>query len=133
MRFDPYLYFDGNCREAFEFYQRATGGTFATMKTYRESPAAQFGGEAMADKIFHATLEIDGNALLGTDAMPGHYRPPQGFAVALQADTPEMAERVFAALSDGAEIIMPLQETFWTRRYGQLIDRFGISWMLNCT
>jgi PhnB protein len=132
MRFDPYLYFDGACREAFEFYQRATGGTLTTMMTYGESPMAAAVGAATADKIIHATLMIDGSALLGSDAMPGRYRPPQGFAVTMQADTPEAAERIFAGLSDGAEIVMPLQETFWTRRFGQLTDRFGIGWMLNC-
>lgn len=132
MRFDPYLYFDGNCREAFEFYSRATGGTISTMMTYGESPAAEMGGAAMADKIIHATLAIDGSELLGSDAMPGYYRPPQGFSVTLQIDTPERTDEIFAALSDGGKVTMPLQQTFWTRRFGQLTDRFGIGWMLNC-
>ncbi len=132
MRFDPYLIFDGNCREAFDFYHEAIGGTITTMMTYGESPAPDVGGPGMADKILHATLDLGQSELLGYDAPPGRYKPPQGFRITLQLDTTAQAERIFAALSEGGTVSVPLGKAFWTQAYGELIDRFGIHWMVNC-
>jgi PhnB protein len=132
MRFDPYLTFDGNCREAFAFYQCAIGGTITTMMTYGESPAPDVAGPGMADRILHATLDIGGSELLGYDAPTDAFKPPQGFRITLQADTVQEAERIFAGLGAGGTIVIPLAAAFWTKAYGEIIDRFGIHWMVNC-
>ena len=80
----------------------------------------------------HATLLLGNTALMGADAPPQHYTPAQGFTVALAIDLPEDADRAFAALSDGGKVMMPIQATFWTARFGMFIDKFGIPWMVNC-
>jgi PhnB protein len=84
------------------------------------------------DKIMHARL-IAGNAvLMGSDSRPGETGKKYGFSVAIQVDTPDEAERYFNALSQGGTITMPLSQTFWAIRFGMLVDRFGVAWMINC-
>jgi PhnB protein len=70
--------------------------------------------------------------LMGSDAPPGHFQQPQGFSVSLIVDRPEDAERIFPALAENGTVRMPLQKTFWAIRFGMLVDRFGIPWMVNC-
>jgi PhnB protein len=92
-------------------------------------------GQAPPDwrnKIMHATLRVGENLLYGADSPPDHYRTPQGFAVALETSDPAEADRIFNALADGAAIQMPMQETFWAKRFGMLTDRFGTPWTINC-
>ena len=131
MRFDPYLIFDGNCREAFDFYHRAIGGTITTMMTYGESPEPNLRGIGMDDRILHATLDLGGSELLGYDIRPDAYRPTQGFRITLQVASLEEGQRVFAPLAEGGTIKIPLAATFWSKAYGELTDCFGISWMIN--
>jgi PhnB protein len=81
----------------------------------------------------HARLDLpDGGQLLGSDAPGGLYQKPQGISVSLEIGMPEEAERIFAALGEGGNITMPIQETFWAHRFGMLTDRFGIPWMIDC-
>ncbi|MEA3030167.1 MAG: PhnB protein [Sphingomonadales bacterium] len=131
MKLQPYLHFDGDCREAFAFYREVLGGDLATMLTYRDGPAGLAGPE-WAEKILHATLLIGGQELLGSDAMPGSYQPPAGFDVTIAEVGVEEGKRIFAALGEGGTATMPMQETFWTAGFGMLTDRFGIRWMINC-
>jgi PhnB protein len=131
MKLQPYLHFAGDCREAFSFYQEVLGGDLRTMVTYADGPPGLAGPE-WADKILHATLLIDEQELLGSDAEPERYQPPAGFDVTIaQVDVGE-GKRIFAALAEGGAVTMPLQETFWTKGFGMLTDRFGIRWMINC-
>jgi len=129
MRLQTYLYFDGTCREAFTFYAQATGGRIGAMMSYGDAPAEVGGGAAMADKILHAALHLDGATLMGSD-MAG-APPPRGFAVTLTPETAAEAERVFAALAENGTVTMPIGPTFWTERFGMLTDRFGVPWMVN--
>ena len=84
------------------------------------------------DKILHATFAVGDQILTGGDEPPESYRRPAGFALLLNVASPEEADRVFAALAEGGEARMPLTETFWTPRFGMLVDQFGTPWMINC-
>lgn len=132
MQVNPYLLYNGNCEEAFNYYVRALGGKVDMMARYQGSPAADHVPPEWASKVMHAQLSIDGEVLMAADAPPGAAKPPAGFAVSLQVEDPAKADRVFAALADGGEITMPIDKTFWARRFGMCVDRFGIPWMINC-
>jgi len=131
MKLQPYLYFNGDCRDAFTFYRQVLGGEIATMMTYGEGPPGLAGPERQ-DAILHATLKIGDQELLGSDAPPDRYRPPAGFDVTIALDDLDEAKRIFAALADGGSVTMAMQETFWTRGFGMLTDRYGVHWMINC-
>jgi PhnB protein len=132
MRVNPYLNFDGDCRTAFEFYARCLGGTIEAMLTHRGSPMEAQTPPEWLDKVMHARLIVDGTVLMGSDSPPEYFQRPQGFQVTINLDDPAKADRVFAALAEGGEVRMPIQETFWAKRFGMLTDRFGIPWMVNC-
>jgi PhnB protein len=132
MKITPHLGFNGDCEEALKFYAKCLGGKIAFSMTYGETPMA---GQAPADwakKIIHATLAVGDQTFSAADAPPPHYRKPQGTTVTLDVATPAEAERLFAALSEKAEVQMPIQETFWAQRFAMLTDRFGTPWMINC-
>ncbi|MBH8579767.1 VOC family protein [Bisbaumannia pacifica] len=135
MLLNAYLIFDGDCRAAFEFYRRCLGGEIVAMHTYGEAPAEEAMPAAVRDKIMHARLVVDGQVLMGSDNTPEcpvPYEGIKGVSLTLGVDTPEEAERRFDALADNGTLRMPLQETFWAERFGMLVDRFGVAWMINC-
>jgi len=132
MQVNPYLLFNGQCEEAFNFYARCLGGTIETMMTHGGSPAEGQVSADWRDKILHASLRVGDDVLMASDAPPGHYEQPQGFSVSLQFDNPAEGERVFNALAEDGKIRMPFGETFWAVRFGMLVDRFGIPWIINC-
>lgn len=132
MNLNPYLFFGGDCAEAFRFYADTLGGRIEAMMNYGESPACD---EMPADwhgKVMHACLVFGDNRLMASDPPPEYYQPMQGMSVALAVDTPEEADRVFAAFADGGQVSMPMEETFWAKRFGMVTDRFGVAWMVNC-
>jgi PhnB protein len=131
MKLQPYLHFDGDCREAFTFYQSVLGGELRTMLTYGEGPP-ELAGPEWRDKILHATLLTGEQELLGSDPAPGRYQPPAGFDVTIAQVDIDEGKRIFAALAQGGAVTMPMQETFWTTGFGMLTDRFGVRWMINC-
>ncbi|MPY71410.1 MAG: VOC family protein [Alphaproteobacteria bacterium] len=132
MQVNPYLTFDGCCEAAFRFYESCLGGKISAMIPHRETPAAEHVPPDWQDKIIHAQLDLDGQLLMGSDAPPEHYEASQGFSVTLCIDDPDEAERVFNALAKDGSVRMPMEETFWARRFGMLVDGFGIPWMINC-
>jgi PhnB protein len=132
MQLNPYLQFNGDCAAAFRFYEQCLGGTIVMMMKAADSPMAGQMPPDQQDMIMHARLAVGDKLLMGSDAMGGGYAAPAGFNVTLGFDDPGEAERVFAALSDGGSVGMPLQETFWAHRFGMLVDRFGTPWMVNC-
>jgi PhnB protein len=131
MEVAPYLMFLGNCKEAFEFYQKALGGKL-DMMTYGQSPEAAKMPAAMHNQVIHARLAAGAGAIMGADCPPEHYNKPQGFSVSVVTKDPAETERVFNALAQDGQVNMPLQQTFWSAKFGMLQDRFGISWMVNC-
>jgi PhnB protein len=132
VQLNPYLNFDGNCAAAFRFYERSLGGRIEAMLTHGESPIAGQVPSEWHARIMHARLVVGDQVLMGSDVPPGQYEPPRGFAVSLVVDDPAEAERAFAALAEGGTVRMAMQETFWALRFGMLVDRFGVPWMVNC-
>ena len=133
MQFVPYLEFDGTCEEAFGFYARCLGAKVMAMLPAAGTPIEADFPADWRDKIIHACLEWDGQLLMGSDAPPGRYERPAGISVSLHVPEPAEAERLFAALGEGGEVRMPLAETFWAQRFGVLVDRYGVPWMVNCS
>lgn len=131
MKINPYLSFDGRCREAFEFYERALCGRIVFMQTYGETPMASSVPVEVHGRVMHTTLVVGAETLQGADAPPGHFSTPAGFSVALHFDAPADGRRAFDALADGGTVQMPFQETFWAKGFGMLIDRFGTPWIVN--
>jgi len=134
MQLVPYLNFDGQCREAFAFYAKALGGKITAQMTYGEAPAemcAQMPADTLG-RIMHTQLESNGALLMGADGPPSHGTQAGGTTLNVMVDSVEDAERIFAALAEGGEIRMPIEETFWAQRWGMLVDRYGKPWMVNC-
>ncbi|HEY8610679.1 MAG TPA: VOC family protein [Roseomonas sp.] len=131
MKISAYLFFNGNCEEAFTRYQQILGGRIIGMLRARGTPAEAQMPPDWQDKIMHACLDLGGVQLMASDAPPGCSGSPQGFAVQLAPETAEEAERIFAALAEGGTVRMPLERTFWAERFGMLVDRFGVPWMIN--
>ena len=131
MKLSTYLMFDGNCREAFTHYQSVLGGKLTAMMDHRGTPAEAHVPPEWLDKIMHACLEIEGQLLMASDAPPDRSDGPMR-SVSVSVNVPETAEaeRIFAGLADGATIMMPMAETFWSPRFGMLRDRFGTNWMI---
>ena len=132
MQLNPYLMFNGNCEEAFKFYEQALGGKIQAMLPHEGSPMEQHVAPEWRKKIMHARMSVGDKVLMGSDCPPDRYEPMKGFTVTLSVEDPGEADRIFQALSPGATIGMPIQETFWARRFGMLVDRFGTPWMINC-
>jgi PhnB protein len=132
MLLNPYLNFNGQCEAAFKFYAQALGGKIEAMITHAGTPAEQHTPPEWVGKIMHARLSVNGEVLMGSDVPPNHYKASDGFAVSISVKDPSEAERVFAALAEGGKIKMPIQQTFWSPRFGMLDDQFGIPWMVNC-
>ena len=131
MNLNTYIFFTGQCKEAFEHYAKVLGGKIEMMMPHTGSPAEQHVPADWRDKILHARLLIGENVLMASDAPPGHQSNTTGFAVNISLKDPIEGERIFKALADSGTVIMPYGETFWAVRYGMLTDRFGITWMVN--
>ena len=131
MKLNPYLAFDGRCREAFEFYQRVLGGQISFMQTIGESPMASSMPPESHGRVMHVTLDIGDQVLQGADALPGPFTQPAGFCVALHFDDPVEGQRVFDVLALNGVVQMPFQKTFWAKGFGMFIDQFGTPWIVN--
>src|SRR5215208_4705 len=117
MPINPYLTFDGQCEEAFRFYEQCLGGKIVAMTKFKGSPAEEHTPPEWQDKILHAYMTVGDAVLMGSDAPPGHYANPQGLHVSLGVTEPAEAERAWNGLSEGATVQMPLGETFWALRF----------------
>lgn len=133
MRLNPYLLFSGQCEAAFKFYERCLGGKIEAMITHAGTPAEKQVPPEWRDKILHARLAVGDEVLMASDAPPGRQEAPKGFSVSLEVNSAAEAERVFQALAENGTVRMPIQKTFWAERFGMLVDRFGIPWMINFT
>lgn len=136
MSLSTYLTFDGNCREAFEFYRSVFGGEFTAFQTFAAAPLDMPVPEAEKDRVMHVSLPIGSSVLMGSDSASG-FGPPvvvgNNFSIAIEAESRAHCDEVFGKLSAGGKVLMPLQETFWGAYYGLWTDKFGINWMANYT
>ena len=130
MKLNPYLSFDGRCREAFAFYEKCLGGKISFIQTIGESPMASGMPPESHGRVMHVTMQIGDQVLQGADA-PGGFTQPAGFSVALHFDEAAEGERVFNALAQDGMVQMPFQPTFWAKGFGMLIDQFGTPWIIN--
>lgn len=127
----PYINFKGNCEEAINFYKEKLGAEVLYLGRYGESPMK---GKAPDDKIMHCTLKIGDSQVMACDSVFEEYPVIVGNNITLAIGTKDVdqADRMFEQMSDGAKIVMPMQETFWAKKFGMLTDKFGINWMFNC-
>jgi PhnB protein len=132
MRASVYLHFDGKCAAAFKFYEQCLGATIAMTMTYGESPMADKTPPGFKDAVMHTRIVVGDTVIMGSDAPPDRYSKPQGFSVSINTTDAAEADRVFNALAANGNVSMPIQETFWAKRFGMLVDQFGIPWMVNC-
>lgn len=132
MKLATYLAFNGDCRQAFEMYERVLGGKITFIMTQGESPMAEQTQPEWKDKIMHASLEIPGGGVIqGADHPQGRKVEPAGFCVSVQVKEKAEAERIFKDLAAGGKAQMAFQQTFWSPGFGMCIDKFGVPWMVN--
>jgi PhnB protein len=131
MELSPYLNFDGQCAQAFRFYEKVLGGRIEFMQTHGESPMKDQVPADWHDKVMHVRLTVDNFALMGSDAPAQHYARPQGYAVSINLQDVGQAQRIFTQLSEGGRVTMPFDKTFWSPGFGMCTDRFGTPWMVN--
>jgi PhnB protein len=129
MAFHPYLFFGGNCREAFTRYKEIFGGELVLI-TMKDMPSEQPVPEDQADLIMHAALMPEGQLLMGSDDPTDGFGPVRGMQVNYSVDDAADAQKVFAALAEGGEITLPIGETAWSPMFGMCVDRFGTPWMV---
>lgn len=129
IQLDTYLFFDGDCAEAMRFYERTLGGKLEAMMNFDEGPAPC--PEGGAGRVMHACLALGDRKLMASDTVPKFpHEGARGFSVSLGVATKEEARRLFDALSEGGQVLMPLERTFWTEAFGMVRDRFGVPWMI---
>lgn len=141
MKLQPYLHFNGNCEEAFRFYEKALGGTILMINRFKDMPADGSGGadpaamdamRAAGERIMHIRVQVGDQLLMGSDCPPNYpYDGIHGFSVALGFDDAAEGKKAFDALAEGARVDMPFGPTFWAEGFGMLVDRFGVPWMVN--
>jgi PhnB protein len=133
MKTQPYLFFDGRCEEAVEFYRSKLGAEVRMLMRFKESPEPHPPGSVppgSENKIMHCSMKIGDNEVMASDGMCQSAPKFEGFALSLSVASPSEAERVFSALSDGGQVRMPLGKTFFSPSFGMVADRFGVGWMV---
>lgn len=132
MKLHPYMTFNGTCREAFETYAGIFDGEVLFFQHYDEMPGHEDLPKSRLKRVMHGQVSLQGQVVMGSDTMnPADYLRPQGFQLQTEWEDPDLARDAFAALSEGGEILMPFEETFWSPGFGLLRDRFDIMWMVN--
>jgi PhnB protein len=128
---DSYLFFSGNCAQAMRFYERALGGKLEAVMTYGQSPEPEQCPAGAKDMVMHTSLKLGDRTLMASDVPPAMGpKPMAGFALSLNYDSAEEAQRIFTALSQGGSVTMPMTKTFWAESFGMLVDQFGTPWMV---
>ena len=130
MQIQPYLFFDGRCQEAIEFYRHAVGAEVTALMRYKESPDPEMIQPGSEHKVMHASFRVGETTVLASDGRCGGQPSFQGFALSLTVSKESEAERLFGALVEGGQVTMPLTKTFFSPRFGMITDRFGVSWMV---
>lgn len=130
MKITPYLNFAGDCRKAMTFYQSVFGGELE-MTAHKDTPSAEHVPPEMQNQIMHAALTIGDAVIFASDAPMTKANNFSGVYLSVHPTSVEEADRMFAALKEGGEVEMPLEETFWAKRFGMLYDRWGVKWMFN--
>jgi PhnB protein len=131
MQVQSYLFFNGRCEEAIEFYKKTIGAKVEMMMRFKEAPAGEHKpSPGTEDKIMHASLRIGDTAVMASDGMAQGKTDFKGFSLTLNPNTEAEAERLFKALSEGGQVHQPLIKTFFSPKFGMLADKFGVGWMV---
>jgi PhnB protein len=133
MEVQSYLFFDGRCEEAIEFYKKALGAKVETMLRFNEAPEPQSSGmcpPGSETKIMHACFRIGDTAVMASDGRAEGKPEFKGFALSINARDEAEADKLFGALANGGQVQMPLSKTFFSPRFGMVADRFGVGWMI---
>jgi PhnB protein len=134
MQVQSYLFFDGRCEEAVEFYKKALGAKVEMLMRFKEAPDPPPPGmvpPGFDDKVMHTSFRIGDTVVMASDGCVERKANFQGFSLSLAVAKEAEADRFFAALADGGQVQMPLGKTFWSPRFGMVTDRFGVGWMIN--
>ena len=134
MQIQPYLFFNGRCEEAIEFYRKALGAEVEMMMRFKESPDPMPPGmiaPGFENKVMHAALRIGGAVMMASDGMAAGETNFKGFSLSIDAPDTVGVDRLFNALAEGGSVTMPLGKTFWSPRFGMVTDRFGVGWMVS--
>jgi PhnB protein len=130
----PYLFFNGSCEEAIEFYRKAIGAEVEMMMRFKESPEQPPPGTVppgVENKIMHSSFRVGQTTVMASDGDSTDKASFQGFSLSLSVANEAEADRAFNALADGGQIKMPLTKTFWSPRFGMVEDQFGVGWMIS--
>jgi PhnB protein len=127
----PYLFFGGHCEEALEFYRETLGAEVQMLMRFKDSPEPSGLPDCFNDKIMHSCVRIGATTFMASDGRCEGPPAFEGFSLSITVPDDGDAERVFNALSEKGTVVMPLEKTFWTSKFGMLEDRFGLSWMVS--
>ncbi len=133
MKIEPYLFFNGRCEEAMAFYKQALGAEVVMQMRMNESPEPHQPGmlpPGFENKIMHASMRIGDTNVMMSDGNSGEAQTFKGFTLSIAVKEAAQAEKLFAALSEGGQVQMPIGKTFWSPCFGMVADRFGVSWMV---
>ena len=133
MQVQPYLFFDGRCEQAVDFYRKSLGAEVTMLMRFKESPEPHPPGmvpPGWEDKVMHASFRVGESMVMASDGCAQGQPGFQSFSLSLTAANDAEAERLFAALADGGKVQMPLAKTFFSSRFGMVADRFGVPWMV---
>jgi PhnB protein len=136
MQVQPYLYFEGRCEEAIEFYRKVLGAELTMLMRYKDSPEPPQPGmlpPAAGDKVMHSSFRIGESTVMASDGLCSGKPDFKGVSLTLTVSNDSEAEKLFAALGDSGQVQMPLNKTFFSSRFGMVADRFGVSWMIIVT
>ena len=131
MSVQPYLFFNGRCEEALDFYRGAAGAEVEMLSRFKDAPQPGMAQPGMENKVMHASFRIGETILMASDGRCEGEPRFEGFSLSIVVPDEQKAESVFSALADGGKITMPLEKTFWAPKFGMLEDRFGVGWMVS--
>jgi PhnB protein len=130
MHVQPYLFFDGRCEQALDFYQKTLGAKVEAVIRYKENPEPKYNPPNSDDKVMHACFRIGDTQIMASDGNCAGKPTFQGFSLTINANDTAEADQRFNALAEGGQVQMPLGETFFAKSFGMVADRFGVGWMV---
>ena len=132
MKLNTYLAFKGNCEDAMNFYKDVLDGEFTTFMRFSEAPPGTMEvPESMKNMVMHVTLESRGCTLMASDNIQEHMKVGNNFSLSINLSDDEEASAVFNSLAEGGQVIMPYENAFWGGKFGMLLDKFGVQWMVS--
>jgi PhnB protein len=130
MQIQPYLFFDGRCEEALEYYKRVLGAKVEALMRFKDSPDPNACAGGSGEKVMHANFRVGETQVMASDGRCTGHPKFEGFSLSITVTHPAKAERLFAGLAEGGQVQMPMTQTFFAERFGMVADKFGVSWII---